>query len=98
MKNEKKLYKGPLDMRKKGKIPGKVYEALRSTGAQSTRLYGLAKVHKKETPLKPVLFISGGGYHKFNIFLTLFFQKIKEANKERPWTTMKYERIWSKQN
>ena len=47
MKNEKELNKELLDMRKKGKIPVKVYEALRSTGAQPARLYGLAKVHKK---------------------------------------------------
>ena len=50
-------------MRKKGKIPVKVYEALRSTGAQPARLYGLAKVHKKETHLRPVLSIPGSCYH-----------------------------------
>ena len=34
-------------MRKKGKIPVKIKEALRSTGAQPESLYGLAEVHKK---------------------------------------------------
>ena len=56
-KKEKELNKELLDMRKKGKIPVKVYKALRSTGLQPARLYGLAKVHKKETPLRPVLSI-----------------------------------------
>ena len=51
MKNEKELNKELLDMRKKGKIAVRVYEASRSTGAQPTRLYGWAKVHKKETLL-----------------------------------------------
>ena len=38
MKNEKQLNKELLDMRKKGKKPVKVYEALKSTGAQPARL------------------------------------------------------------
>ena len=62
-KNGKELNKELLDMRKKGKIPVKVYEALRSTGAQQTRLYVLAKVHKKEILLRPVLSIPGSCYH-----------------------------------
>ena len=48
MKNEKDQNKDFLDMRGKKKIPVKVYEALRSTGAQPARMYGLAKVHKKK--------------------------------------------------
>ena len=63
-------------------MPVKVYEALRSTGAQPARLYGLAQVHKKETPLRPVVCIPGTCYHKLNKFLTPFFQKIKGANIE----------------
>ena len=47
-KYEKKLNKEQLDMRKKRKIPVKIYEALMSTGAQPARLYGLAKVQKKK--------------------------------------------------
>ena len=82
LKKEKDLNKELLDMRNKGKIPVKVYEALRSTGPQPAKLYGLAKVHKKETPLRPVLSIPGSCYHKLNWFLTPFFQKIEGANKE----------------
>ena len=48
-----------VHMRKKGKILVRVYEALRSTGAEPERLYGLAKIHKKETSLRPVLSIPG---------------------------------------
>ena len=82
MKIEKELKKELLDMRKIGKIPVKVYEALRSTGAQPAKLYGLAKVHKKETPLRPVLSIPGSCYHKLNKLLTPFFQKIEGVNIE----------------
>ena len=69
-------------MRKKGKIPVKVYEALRSTGAQPAKSYGLAKVHKKETSLRPVLSILGSCYHHLNKFLRPFFQMIEGANIE----------------
>ena len=47
MKNEKGLNEDLLDMRKK-KIPVNDYEALKSTGEQPARLYGLAKGHKKK--------------------------------------------------
>ena len=48
----------------------------------SNEKIGLAKVHKKETPLRPVLSIQGSCYHKLNKFLTPFFQKIEGANIE----------------
>ena len=82
IKNEKEVNKELVDMGKKGKIPAEVYEALRSTGAQPARLYGLAKVHKKGTPLRPHLYIPGKCYNKLNKFLTHFFQKIEGANIE----------------
>ena len=94
MKNEKELNKEHLNMRKKGKIPFKVYEALRSTGAQPAKLYGLAKVHKNETPLRPVLSIPGSCYHKLNNFLT--HKRLKEQTSKL--TPMTHERLWSKQN
>ena len=67
-----------MDIRKKWKIPDKVNEALRSTGAQPTRLYGLAKVHKTETRLRPVLSIPESCYHKLNKFLTPLSKWLKK--------------------
>ena len=57
-------------------------QRLRSTGSQPARLYGLAKVHKKDTPLRPVLPIPGSSYENLNRFLTPFFQKLPGANIE----------------
>ena len=82
MTNEKELNKELLDMRKIRKMPVKVYKALGSTGAQPAGLYGLAKVHKKENPLRFVLSIPGSCYHKLNKLLTPFLQKIEGANIE----------------
>ena len=80
-------------MRKKGKIPVKVYEALRSTGAQPAKLYGLTKVHKKVTLLKHVLSIPGSCYHKLNRYLTPFKRLKEQTYKLTPIT---HERLWSK--
>ena len=82
MKDEKELNKELLDMRKKGKLSVKFSEALSFTGAQPARLYGLAKVHRKETTLRPVLSIPGICYHEINKFISPFFQQIEGANIE----------------
>ena len=73
MKNEKEL---------QGKIPVTVYEDLRSTGAQPAKLYGLAKVHKKETSLRPVLSIPGSCYHKQNKFVKVSKSPFSKRSKE----------------
>ena len=46
------------------KIDDDLYEKLRPRGSQPARLYGLAKVHKTDTPMRPVLSMPGSAYHK----------------------------------
>ena len=53
-----------------------------STGGQPARLYGLAKVHKAETPLRPVLSLPGSSYESLNEMLAEFFDNIDGANIE----------------
>ena len=36
---------------------------MRPKGSQAPRLYGLAKVHKKDTPTRPELSMSGSAYY-----------------------------------
>ena len=67
---------------KPGKLSEKLYHRLRTTGSQPTRLYGLAKVHKIGTPLRPVLSIPGSSYENLNKFLSPFFGKLPGANIE----------------
>ena len=55
---------------------------MRSTGGQSARLYGIAKVHKAETPLPPVLSLPGRSYENHNKMLATFFDNINGANIE----------------
>ena len=55
MKIKKDINIELLAMKKKDEISEAMYNRLRSTGAQPARLYGLAKVHKQCTLLRPVL-------------------------------------------
>ena len=53
---------------------------MRSTGGQPARFYGLAKVHKEDTPLRPVLSLPGSSYYNLNKVLAKLFEKIEGAN------------------
>ena len=55
---------------------------MRSTGGKPARLYGLAKVHKVITPLRPVLSLPGSSYYNLNKVLAKFFEKFEGANIE----------------
>ena len=82
MKIEKYIKKELLAMKKKDEISEALYTRLRSTGAQPARLYGLAKVHKQGTPLRPVLSLPGSLYDNLNKTLAKYFDEIEGANIE----------------
>ena len=77
MKIEKDIKKQLLAMKKKDEISEAMYNRLRSTGAQPARPYGLAKVHKQGTPLRPVLSLPGSSYDNLNKTLAKYFDKIE---------------------
>ena len=45
-------------------------------------MYGLAKVHKAETPVRPVLSLPGSSYENLNKMLAKFYDNINGANIE----------------
>ena len=63
-------------------ISENLYTSMRSTGGQPARLYGLAKVYIKSTPLRPVLSLPGSSEYNLNKVLAKFFKKIEGANIE----------------
>ena len=71
-----------MALRKKDEIHASLYKRMRSTGGQPAMLYGLAKVHKVNTPLRLVLCLPGSSYYKLNKVLAKFFEKIEGANIE----------------
>ena len=62
----KDINKELLATKEKNEISYALYTRLRSTEAQPARLYGLAKVHKQGTPLRPVLFLPVSSYDYLN--------------------------------
>ena len=53
----------------KGKLDKDLYEQIRPRGSQPARLYGLAKVHKNNIPMRPVLSMPGSAYHKVALYV-----------------------------
>ena len=70
--NEKQINNSLQQLMKQGKSSDKIYQRFRSTESQPARLYGLAKVHKKDTPLRLVLSIPGSSYENLQISGTIF--------------------------
>ena len=82
LKIEKELIKELLAMNKRDEISDQLYYKMRSTGGQPARLYGLAKVHKDEKPVRPVLSLPGSSYEIIIKMLAKFFDNIDGANIE----------------
>ena len=55
LKIEKNFNKELVTMNKRDQISDQLYSKMMSTGGEPARLYGLVKVRKAETPLRPVL-------------------------------------------
>ena len=56
-------------LQKQGKIEKELLDQIRPIGSQPARLYGLAKIHKKNTPVRPVLSMPGSAYHKVALYV-----------------------------
>ena len=65
-----------LQLRKECLISKEVYEAIRPTGSQRLRMYGLPKIHKKDVPLRPILSMTGSAQHQLAKWLTSFLQPV----------------------
>ena len=63
LKEEERVINTLKDLKKKGKIDEKLFDRVKPVGSQPARLYGLAKVHKKDIPMRPVLSMPGSAYH-----------------------------------
>ena len=93
LKIEKDLNKELLAMNKRDEISDQLNSKMRSTGGQPARLFGLAREHKDQTPLRPVPTLPGGSYENLSKMLAKFFDNIDGANIE----TGKYRKRLEKQ-
>ena len=62
------------------KINQQLFEKLKPTGSQAPRIYGLAKVHKTDIPLRPVLSMPGSAYHKIANQVAKWLKVVEECN------------------
>ena len=64
-KRESRLQNFLYRLHKKGELDDASYKQLRPTGSCPSKLYGLPKIHKKDTPLRPI--ISQIGSYTYNV-------------------------------
>ena len=80
MKEEETILSTLKELQKQGKITDSLFDRLKPIGSQAPRLYGLAKVHKKDIPLRPVLSMPGSAYHKIANQVSEWLKVVKECN------------------
>ena len=64
LKEEERVIETLSKLKKEGKIDEEMYKSLKPVGSQAPRLYGLAKVHKEDVPLRPIVSMPGSPYHR----------------------------------
>ena len=64
LKEEERIISLLKMLRDDGKISNLLYDKLKPIGSQPPRIYGLAKIHKVDVPLRPILSIPGSVYYK----------------------------------
>ena len=84
IKTEKLINSILHQLMKHGKISEKFYQRFKTTGLQTARLYGLAKLHKSGSPLRPVLSIPGSSYENLYKFLFPFFERLPGSKDAEP--------------
>ena len=57
---ERKLQQKLLSLHRSGNITEKMYRQLRPSNSRCPRFFGQPKIHKKETPLRPIVASRGG--------------------------------------
>ena len=80
LKEEERIVSALKEMNENNKINDSLYLKLKPIGSQPPRLYGLAKVHKDDTPVRPVVSMPGSAYHKIAKEVTSWLSVVEECN------------------
>ena len=73
---ESRLQKRLPDLVTADLMPKWTYDAIRSTGSQRPRMYGLPKIPKEGTPLRPILSMTGSSHHELGKWLASLLQPV----------------------
>ena len=76
---EEKLNTSLKGLMKAGKISEILYKELFSSGGAPPRLYGLAKTHKTDTPLRPFLSMCGSSYYNLASKLSYWLSVLPQS-------------------
>ena len=68
-----------IELNLESKISDPLFKKLKPVGSQPPRLYGLAKVHKNEIPLRPVLSMPGSAYFKIAVQVSEWLFIVEEC-------------------
>ena len=79
LKEEEHVRSILMELRDERKIEETLFFKLKPTGSQPGRLYGLAKIHKKECPVRPVLSVPGSAYHKIGVQIAEWLSIVPEC-------------------
>ncbi|XP_057310730.1 uncharacterized protein LOC130648656 [Hydractinia symbiolongicarpus] len=79
-KEEERITSVLKELKVKGKISEQLYDKLKPIGSQPPRIYGLAKVHKNNTPMRPVLSMPGSPYYKLANQVAKWLSVVDECN------------------
>ena len=79
LKEEERVVSILKTLKDDGHIDDILYHKLKPRGRQPARLYGLAKVHKTTTPLRPVLSMPGSSYHKIGLQVAEWLSVVPEC-------------------
>ena len=64
LKEEEGITSVLKDLKDNNRITEALHNKLKPVGSQPPHLYGLAKVHKENSPIRPVLSMPGSSYYK----------------------------------
>ena len=80
IKEEERINDVIETLKNEGKINTTLASLLTSRGGQPPRLYGLAKIHKDDIPLRPVVSMPGSPYYNIGKKVAEWLERIEESN------------------
>ena len=79
LKEEERILSLLKKLNRENKISEVLLKKLKPVGSQPPRLYGLAKVHKNEILVRPVLSMPGSAYFKIAIQVSEWLSVVEEC-------------------
>ena len=79
LKEEERIQSVLKNLKNSGKITEALYDRIKPVGSQPARLYGLAKIHKANVPLRPILSMPGSAYHKISLQVADWLSVVTEC-------------------